>query len=126
MDLSDRYLYYNQDLYYILKEDTNNYYLQRCNNIFFQKYETPIHFQPDTDNDYYMFLSCEHDDQHKFTKLFNKANEGYIIVDDISICKHKDILMITRVNNILKHEVIWESCWRLEKYDYYYCTYNIL
>ena len=114
MSNTDKYLYYNQDLYYILKEDTNNYYLQRCNNIFIQKYETPFHFKPETDNDYYMFLSYEHKDQYKNTKLFNKNQEDYIIVESISIRKHKDILVIKRVNNILKHEVTW-GC-QLENY----------
>ena len=122
MSNTDKYLYYKQDLYYILKEDTNNYYLQRCNNIFIQKYETPIHFKPETDNDYYMFLSYEHKDQYKNTKLFNKNQEDYIIVDNIDITKHKDILVITRINNTLSYEVIWECCWELGKYRYYYKT----
>ena len=116
MSNTDKYLYYKQDLYYILKEDTNNYYLQRYNNIFIQTHKTPIHFKPEINDDYYMFLQYDCQYQYKYTKLFSKNQEDYIIFDDIDITKHKDILVITRTNNILKHKVIWEC--QLENYNY--------
>ena len=115
---NDRYLYYKDNLYQILKEDTNNYYLKKCHKKFSSCESTPIHFKPDTDRDYNLFLrfDCEYNHNYLVTKLLDKNQEDYIIVDEIY--KHNDILVITRTNNILEHKVIWES--QLENYNFFY------
>ena len=99
MSNTDKYLYYKQDLYYILKEDTNNYYLQRYNNIFIQTHKTPIHFKPETDDDYYMFLQYDCQYQYKYTKLFSKNQEDYIIFDDIT-CKSTPICFSRQLSEL--------------------------
>ena len=51
----NKYLYHRNNLHTILKEQANNYYLERFNKISVEKHMTPINFKTESSNNYHMF-----------------------------------------------------------------------
>ena len=51
----NKYLYCRNNLYNIIKEDANNYHLDRFNKVSVEKHMTPIIFKTESANNYHMF-----------------------------------------------------------------------
>jgi hypothetical protein len=72
----NKYLYSRNNLYNIIKEDGNNYHLERFNKKMIVKHMTPINFKIESANNYNMFLT--YDKKQPLNKkifYFRKANE---------------------------------------------------
>ena len=95
----DKYLYHRNNLYNIIKEHTNNYHLERFNKISVEKHLTPINFKIESSNNYYMFGKYnEKGILNRSSKLFNKSQREYIIIDKFNVIDN--ILIILNNNNI--------------------------
>ena len=55
----NKYLYSRNNLYNIIKEDANNYHLERFNKNLIVKHMTPINFKIESANNYNLFVSYD-------------------------------------------------------------------
>ena len=94
----NKYLYHRNNLYNIIKDNANNYHLERFNKISVEKHLTPINFKIESSNNYYMFGKYNKKGILKNNILFNKSQRDYIIIDKFNVID--SILIIINNNNV--------------------------
>ena len=112
----NKYLYHRNNLYTIIKEQANNYNLERFNKISVEKHLTPINFKIESSNNYYMFGGYNKKGIVKNNILFNKSQRDYIIMDTFNVIDN--ILIILNNNNILYSSFCNNN--DFNNYKYYY------